>query len=64
MIGDDTGMRELLTGHFVASSDADTIQQWFNAGGQVQFYDYPLSKYRNVCCVLNSQAENVEIYYR
>ncbi|KAF9467108.1 family 3 glycoside hydrolase [Collybia nuda] len=48
VIGDDTGMRELLTGHLVASNNGDTIQQWFNAGGQIQFYDYPLSKYRNI----------------
>ncbi|KAJ7983158.1 glycoside hydrolase family 3 protein [Mycena polygramma] len=35
-------MQNLITRHFVANSDADAIQQWFNAGGGVQFYDFPL----------------------
>jgi hypothetical protein len=36
-------MRQLQVGHQVAGSPADAIAQWFNAGGMVQFYDYPLS---------------------
>jgi hypothetical protein len=28
---------------------ADTIAQWHNAGGMVQFYDFPLEEYINVC---------------
>lgn len=45
---DDTGMKQLQVRHKVASSPADAIQQWFNAGGMIQFYDYPLSVYLNV----------------
>ncbi|KAF2137510.1 glycoside hydrolase family 3 protein [Aplosporella prunicola CBS 121167] len=44
---DDTGMRMLQTQHGVSSSDADTIQQWFNAGGMIQYYDFPLDIYLN-----------------
>ncbi|PSN70307.1 glycoside hydrolase family 3 protein [Corynespora cassiicola Philippines] len=39
---DDTGMKQLQVGHQVAGSPADAIGQWFNAGGMVQYYDYPL----------------------
>lgn len=48
VIADDTGMRRVLTTHFAASNASDNIQQWFNSGGQLQFYDYPLSQYRSV----------------
>ncbi len=34
--------------HTVSNSPADTIQQWFNAGGNLQFYDYDLPTYLNV----------------
>ncbi|KAI1084783.1 glycoside hydrolase family 3 protein [Whalleya microplaca] len=47
VIADDTGMAELQTVHKVAGSPADAIQQWFNAGGMIQFYDYPLEIYLN-----------------
>ncbi|PVI01013.1 glycoside hydrolase family 3 protein [Periconia macrospinosa] len=39
---DDTGMKQLEVGHRVAGSPADAIGQWYNAGGMVQYYDYPL----------------------
>ncbi|KAJ7866042.1 glycoside hydrolase family 3 protein [Mycena olivaceomarginata] len=39
---DDTGMAQLFTTHHVASSPADTIAQWFNAGGMIDFYDFPI----------------------
>ncbi|KAF2643591.1 glycoside hydrolase family 3 protein [Massarina eburnea CBS 473.64] len=39
---DDTGMKQLQVGHKVAESPADAIGQWHNAGGMVQYYDYPL----------------------
>lgn len=42
VIADDTGMNELYTVHRVANSPADAIQQWYNAGGMVQFYDWSL----------------------
>jgi hypothetical protein len=42
------GMRELLTTHGVASSPADAIAQWFNAGGMLDFYDFPIEVYINV----------------
>lgn len=35
-------MKQLQTGHKVADSPADAIAQYYNAGGMVQFYDYPL----------------------
>lgn len=41
-------MREVQTIHQVADSAADAIQQWFNAGGMIQFYDYPFEVYLNV----------------
>ncbi|KAI0852011.1 glycoside hydrolase family 3 protein [Daldinia vernicosa] len=47
IIADDTGMVELQAVHRVAGSPADAIQQWFNAGGMVQFYDFPLEVYLN-----------------
>ncbi|KAJ5649149.1 beta-glucosidase [Penicillium longicatenatum] len=44
---DDTGISELLYTHLVTSSVADTIAQWHNAGGIIQYYDFPLSDYVN-----------------
>ncbi|KAI1259126.1 glycoside hydrolase family 3 protein [Xylariaceae sp. FL1019] len=48
VIADDTGMSEVYDVHRVASSPADGIKQWFNAGGMIQFYDYPLESYLNM----------------
>lgn len=42
------GMRNLETVHKVASSQADAMQQWFNSGGMISFYDWPLESYLNV----------------
>ncbi|ROV97387.1 hypothetical protein VMCG_06866 [Cytospora schulzeri] len=42
VIADDTGMEEIYSIHQVADSPADAIRQWYNAGGMVQFYDWPL----------------------
>ncbi|KAJ7342621.1 glycoside hydrolase family 3 protein [Mycena albidolilacea] len=47
IMADDNGMKYLLTRHTVANSNADTIQQWFNAGGGVQFYDFTLDIFMN-----------------
>ncbi|KAJ6579657.1 glycoside hydrolase family 3 protein [Mycena vulgaris] len=47
IIADDNAMKYLLTRHTVANSNADTIQQWFNAGGGVQFYDFTLDIFLN-----------------
>ncbi|KAI9710588.1 MAG: hypothetical protein M1820_002724 [Bogoriella megaspora] len=44
---DDTGLAELYATHLVASSPSDAIAQWHNAGGMVQFYDFPLDVYLN-----------------
>ncbi|KAF1967430.1 glycoside hydrolase family 3 protein [Bimuria novae-zelandiae CBS 107.79] len=44
---DDTGMRQLQVGHQIAESPADAIAQYYNAGGMVQFYDYPLYELLN-----------------
>lgn len=42
VIADDTGMSELQYTHMVAATPADTIAQWYNAGGMINYYDYPL----------------------
>ncbi|KAJ7618463.1 glycoside hydrolase family 3 protein [Roridomyces roridus] len=47
ILADDNAMKYLLTRHFVADSTADTIQQWFNAGGGVQFYDFVYDLFLN-----------------
>lgn len=39
---------ELITGHHVATSPADAVQQWFNAGGGISYYDFPVDVYINV----------------
>ena len=41
-------MAELEFTHMVSSSPADTIMQWFNAGGMISYYDYPLDVYLSV----------------
>ena len=41
-------MAELEYTHLVSDSPADTIMQWFNAGGMISFYDYPLDTYLDV----------------
>ncbi|KAF7289794.1 Glycoside hydrolase family 3 protein [Mycena indigotica] len=46
-LADDTGMEQLFTSHGVASSPADAIAQWFNAGGMVNFYDFPIDVWVN-----------------
>ncbi|KAK5114361.1 hypothetical protein LTR62_002613 [Meristemomyces frigidus] len=45
VIADDTGMRQLLTLDKVTSSPADTMAQWLNAGGMIDYYDFPLDEY-------------------
>ncbi|KAF1957192.1 glycoside hydrolase family 3 protein [Byssothecium circinans] len=47
VIADDTGMKQLQVGHGVAKSPSDAIGQWYNAGGMVQYYDYPLETLLN-----------------
>lgn len=44
-LADDTCMRNILTQHKVANSQADAMQQWFNAGGMIDFYDWDLDSY-------------------
>ncbi|KAK6069117.1 glycosyl hydrolase family 3 N terminal domain-containing protein [Seiridium cupressi] len=41
------GIMQLETVHQVAESPMDAIKQWFNVGGMLQFYDYPLDIYVN-----------------
>lgn len=51
----DTGMAELEYTHLVSNSPANTIAQWYNAGGMISFYDYPLDVEVEVCsCVYAS----------
>ncbi|KAJ7476840.1 glycoside hydrolase family 3 protein [Mycena galericulata] len=47
IIADDNAIKYLLTRHFVSDSNADTIQQWFNAGGGVQYYDFTIDIFLN-----------------
>ncbi|KAJ7487969.1 glycoside hydrolase family 3 protein [Mycena latifolia] len=56
---DDTGMAQLATVHGVASSPADAIAQWFNAGGMIDFYDFPIDVYVNstVALVANGTVD-------
>jgi hypothetical protein len=42
------GVTQLETVHKVANSPADVLEQWFNVGGMLQFYDYSLDVYINV----------------
>lgn len=42
-----TGLSMLYETHRVTGSVADTIAQWHNAGGMVQYYDFPLEVYLN-----------------
>ena len=51
-------MVELQTIHRVADSPADAIRQWFNAGGMLQFYDYPLETFLNVNKPLSAMYED------
>ncbi|KAJ5641997.1 beta-glucosidase [Penicillium lividum] len=53
---DDTGLSELLYTHLVTSSVADTIAQWHNAGGMIQYYDFPLSEYVDATVALVSNG--------
>ncbi|KAH9906993.1 family 3 glycoside hydrolase [Xylariomycetidae sp. FL2044] len=63
IMADDTGMVELETMHRVAGSPADAIRQWFNAGGMLQFYDYPLETYLNATkeLVANGSVETTTL---
>jgi len=47
VIADDTGMSELQYTHVVSATPADTIAQWYNAGGMINYYDYPLEVFLN-----------------
>lgn len=38
----------LYNRHGISDSPASTIEQWFNAGGMIQFYDFDLDTYMNV----------------
>jgi hypothetical protein len=44
-------MAQLFTTHHVASSPADAIAQWFNAGGMIDFYDFPIDVLVNVSSI-------------
>ncbi|TFY75437.1 hypothetical protein EWM64_g8574, partial [Hericium alpestre] len=45
-IADDGAVKNLQTVHAVADSPASAIAQWLNAGGSIQYYDYPLPIYQ------------------
>ncbi|KAJ7253794.1 glycoside hydrolase family 3 protein [Mycena rebaudengoi] len=45
---DDGAIAQLAGAHGVASSAEDAIAQWFNAGGMVNFYDFPIDVWVNL----------------
>lgn len=45
IIGDDGAVGQLFVKHFVAVSQADAIDQWLNAGGQISYYDFPIDTF-------------------
>ncbi|ORY71448.1 glycoside hydrolase family 3 protein [Pseudomassariella vexata] len=57
VIADDLGMEELQTWHKVAETPKDAIKQWFNAGGMIQYYDYPLETFLNETVALVDEGE-------
>ncbi|KAJ6155905.1 beta-glucosidase [Penicillium chermesinum] len=50
------GLSELLNTHLVTDSVADTISQWHNSGGMIQYYDFPLDQYINATASLVSNG--------
>ncbi|THU97562.1 glycoside hydrolase [Dendrothele bispora CBS 962.96] len=62
VMADDTGIRMLQNRHTVAPpvssplGDADTISQWLNAGGGIQFYDFSLDEWVNTIVSLLSNS--------
>ncbi|KAF8592307.1 glycoside hydrolase family 3 protein [Ramaria rubella] len=52
VIGDDVAIKDLSGDNLVASNIGSVLSQWFNAGGAIQYYDYPLSVYQNVTAAL------------
>ncbi|KAK7453331.1 hypothetical protein VKT23_012010 [Stygiomarasmius scandens] len=57
VMADDTGVAMLQTRHLTSSKDirGDTVSQWLNAGGGIQFYDFSLDDWVNtILFLLNS----------
>ncbi|KAJ3802390.1 glycoside hydrolase family 3 protein [Lentinula aff. detonsa] len=48
IIADDAALIMLQQGHMVSNSPADTLSQWFNAGGMIQYYDFDIGTFLNV----------------
>lgn len=48
IIADDAALIMLQQGHMVSDSPADTLSQWFNAGGMIQYYDFDIETFLNV----------------
>ncbi|KAF5391780.1 hypothetical protein D9757_001758 [Collybiopsis confluens] len=47
VIADDASLAQLQHGHMVSNSPADSLTQWFNAGGMIQFYDFDIEIFIN-----------------
>ena len=56
VMADDTGMQWLEKFHKVAADATDAIGQWYNAGGMIEFYDYPLETYLNATMTLTQDG--------
>ncbi|EKG15610.1 Glycoside hydrolase family 3 [Macrophomina phaseolina MS6] len=56
VMGDDLGVSMLEGRHQVSTGPADTLTQWFNAGGMIQFYDYSLDDFLNTTAGLVSNG--------
>ncbi|GME37928.1 Glycoside hydrolase family 3 [Neofusicoccum parvum] len=56
VMGDDLGVSMMEGRHQVSTGPADTLEQWFNAGGMIQFYDYSLQEFLNITSGLVSNG--------
>ncbi|KAK8170598.1 glycoside hydrolase family 3 protein [Phyllosticta citribraziliensis] len=48
VISDDAALEMLHERHFVSKNRNDSLQQWLNAGGMIQYYDYSLEDFGEI----------------
>ncbi|KAK7516425.1 glycoside hydrolase family 3 protein [Phyllosticta citriasiana] len=48
IISDDAALEMLHERHFVSKNSNDSLQQWLNAGGMIQYYDYSLENFGEI----------------
>lgn len=54
---DDSAVKMLMHGHRVADSPAGAIGQWLNAGGMIQYYDFPFETFLGAIIELVESGE-------